>query len=488
MYLRVSPYLDLLEGISVALQINEGITKLSGREGVGKSAACRELASLLQTHGQQVLYFAEAPTSVTALHVAILDQLGIGNQGNFTKLLGSFLLAQSAERRLLYIIFDEAQDIDLQTFDSIRMLCNIQDERQALVKPIICGDSRLESKLADIGFRSLAQYVSQSFTLSPMTIEQLKDFYWAYWRERGMQVQPPSPTVVTNLFRESQGFPGRILARLELAFQRVLDRREGREPAESIVQQMPARPGLPKIRLALGLGLILLAAGSALYLLDGKTTVPATAPAAPVSESVAIGNMLQEEAPLTASQDSIPVAASEPGEDTVLAEAETRDTAQPTPDDDEAELSLAEPVVAEAEPAQLLAEIAVAEVAPVPTDTVTEEALETLLAAWTSAWQAKDFDGYFGHYAASFAPANGDSIEAWQQQRRNSIDRASDIRISWDSLDLQAQDASSITLQFWLHYSASNYADDTLKELVLFKTDAGLRIGNERNLLVERPQ
>jgi hypothetical protein len=392
-------------------------------------------------------------------------------------LLGSCLLAQSAERRLLYIIFDEAQDIDLQTFESIRMLCNIQDEHQALVKPIICGDSRLESKLADIGFRSLAQYVSQSFTLSPMTIEQLKDFYWAYWRERGMQVQPPSSTVVTNLFRESQGFPGRVLARLELAFQRVLDRREGREPAESIVQQMPARPGLPKIRLALGLGLILLAAGSALYLLDGKTTVPVTAPAAPVSESVAIGNVLQEEVPLTASVDSIPVAASEPGEDTVLAEAETRDTPQPAPDNDEAELSLAEP-----------AEPVVAEVAPEPTDTVTAEVLETLLAAWTSAWQAKDFDGYFGHYAASFAPANGDSIEAWQQQRRNSIDRASDIRISWDSLDLQAQDASSITLQFWLHYSASNYADDTLKELVLLKTDAGLRIGNERNLLVERPQ
>ncbi len=97
-------------------------------------------------------------------------------------------------------------------------------------------------------------------------------------------------------------------------------------------------------------------------------------------------------------------------------------------------------------------------------------------------------EGYLGYYDPSFEPANGVSRSEWEAQRRGSIGRASDIVISWDSLELQAEDASSLTLQFWLHYSASNYADDTLKELVLLKTPAGLRIRYERNLLVERTQ
>lgn len=100
----------------------------------------------------------------------------------------------------------------------------------------------------------------------------------------------------------------------------------------------------------------------------------------------------------------------------------------------------------------------------------------------------QDIDAYLGYYAADFVPANGATLESWQEQRRSSISRASGISIDIESLKLLSSDEDSMTLQFWLHYSASNYADDTLKEVVLTETEDGLRIHSELNLLVERPQ
>jgi hypothetical protein len=123
-----------------------------------------------------------------------------------------------------------------------------------------------------------------------------------------------------------------------------------------------------------------------------------------------------------------------------------------------------------------------------PPQATSVAAAGTMLSTWIADWQAKDTDRYLRHYDAGFEPADGNSRDSWEQQRRGSIGRAEEIRISYDSLEVIAEEDSSLTLQFWLHYSASNYADDTLKELVLIKAGDGLLIRNERNLLVERAQ
>jgi type II secretory pathway predicted ATPase ExeA len=180
MYLNVSPYREVLEGMELALQINDGIIKLTGRDGTGKTALCRELCQLLAAKDLRVLCFPVAPDNVDALQAEILAQLGLEAGPNFTKQLSRYLQEQPAGRQQLHVIFDDAQDIGEPVFDSIRMLCNIQDARRALVKPIICGSPALEAKLARINFRSVTQYLSQGFTLAPMTTEQIKDFYWAY--------------------------------------------------------------------------------------------------------------------------------------------------------------------------------------------------------------------------------------------------------------------------------------------------------------------
>jgi hypothetical protein len=460
MYLQVNPYQELLEGVMVALQVNEGIIKLSGRDGSGKSALCRELCRMLNSRGKRALYFSSAPTSIEDLQNGLLEKLALTPSSNFTKVLTRFLLDQPAEQRQLYVIFDEAQAIDARVLDGIRMLCNIQDERRALVSPIICGSPDLDKKLHVAAFRSIAQYLSQGFTLNPMSIEQLTDFYWAYWRHKGVDVQPPTATVINNLFKAGQGRPGPAVARLELAYQRVMERREGREPVEPQAPlALPARKSAGAW-LALCFGSMLLAGGAGMYYLYQNAgeeqpalavvQVPASQPLPAVTEP------------------PVPVPVPVP---------EAAVTEKPKPEEPE-------PEAAESAPEAL-----VSANEPVPPPQATSVAAAgTMLSTWIADWQAKDTDRYLRHYDAGFEPADGNSRDSWEQQRRGSIGRAEEIRISYDSLEVIAEDDSSLTLQFWLHYSASNYADDTLKELVLIKAGDGLLIRNERNLLVERAQ
>ena len=445
-YITVSPYREVLEGMELALQINDGIIKLTGRDGAGKTALCRELGRLLEAKGLRVLYFPVAPDNVDELHAEILAQLGLGSSPNFTKQLSRYLQEQPAGMQQLHVIFDEAQDISEPVFDSIRMLCNIQDSRQALIKPIICGSPVLEAKLAHINFRSVAQYLSQSFTLAPMTIEQIKDFYQAYWRQRGIDLRPSTSTLVNNLFNVSQGFPSPILAKLELDYEPAVDRREGRGSEDEPGMLEPPVTGIAaETWLGLGFGTMVLAAAAGMYYVstkvDAKTPLvraaPVAAPSVPVevaAEVVPVNSVLLRE-----SEPALPEE-KEPAEPGGLATASSLDAA------------------------------------------------DALLRSWSDSWMQQDIDAYLGYYAADFVPANGATLESWQEQRRSSISRASGISIDIESLKLLSSDEDSMTLQFWLHYSASNYADDTLKEVVLTKTAEGLRILSELNLLIERPQ
>jgi len=66
-YLKFGPYRETLIGIQTSLQISEGIIKVIGPEGSGKSALCRQLVAELQADNQTVIYFDTPPATPDAL-------------------------------------------------------------------------------------------------------------------------------------------------------------------------------------------------------------------------------------------------------------------------------------------------------------------------------------------------------------------------------------------------------------------------------------
>ena len=62
-YYKIGPYLGVFQGIHTALDINEGIIKVVGPDGAGKSSFCHKLVEELKAQGQEVIYFEQPPES-----------------------------------------------------------------------------------------------------------------------------------------------------------------------------------------------------------------------------------------------------------------------------------------------------------------------------------------------------------------------------------------------------------------------------------------
>src|SRR6187551_501794 len=104
MYLRLSPYREVLQGIITSLQVNEGIIKITGKNGAGKTALCSQLFHELEAAGQPAVFFLKPPASPVALQNDILDNLALDPSGNFTRTLTTYLLAKTTGQKPLVLI------------------------------------------------------------------------------------------------------------------------------------------------------------------------------------------------------------------------------------------------------------------------------------------------------------------------------------------------------------------------------------------------
>lgn len=483
MYLRLSPYREVLQGVLTSLQINEGIIKITGKSGSGKTALCSQLFHELQDAGQPAVFFLKPPASAVALQNDILDNLALDPTGNFTRTLTAWLLARQAPQQPLVLIFDDAQQLDPPTFGAIRMLCNIQDNSRGMVRVILCGTEELDEKLASPALRAVTQFLNQSFTLPYLTQEQVNDFCHAYWMLQGEERKPMSEKLLQNLHRETRGQPGILQARLNQGSTGA--ERAERQDRAGEMPFSPARPyryagprknWIPALLIIAGL-IVLGGAGAYLFVIpsffdDTVVTTPALATQRPVAPVPAPAvNIVEEAAPAI---ESVPASELAIEESTPTPEAATEETV---------EAAVAEEAVAtapEATEAAPVIEEAPVEVAALPP-------VEDFLAAWTTSWQNQDLDAYLAHYHPDFVPPQGATRADWEAQRRRVIGNAKDIEISTEAPEevRDAQDGMRL-VRFWLNYSAANYADRTLKELLLAPLDGTWRIRAENNLRTER--
>ena len=509
MYLRLSPYREILQGVLISLQINEGIIKIIGKEGAGKTALCSQLFRDLQDNSQSAVFFLKPPVSAIALQNDILDNLELDPTGNFTRTLTAYLLANTSAQKPLVLIFDDAQQLEAQTFSAIRMLCNIQDEARAMVRVVLCGNEDLDAKLATPALRAVTQFLSQSFTLPYLTQEQVHDFCQGYWLQANQDVRPINTRVLETLFRETKGHPGILHARLNQGTTgaEASDRRKEGEasvPTRSY-RYKGRKPGwMPAVLITAGL-VVLVSVGAYYYLTPQSSNATTTAEAAaPTAAEVATVPVEQPEAPPVAAV-AAPVVAvveteSEPApvisQSAAMPEGEVT---QPLAVDAPVAVTAAPPspeVMASHDttgdlPASEVAEpvdaIAVAS-PPEPQEMAAPEMppVEEFVNQWITSWQSGDVDAYLTHYHAEFAPAQG-TLDEWRMQRRRIIENATDIMISVEAPELHSEAGDGMRIvRFWLSYRAANYADRTLKELMLAPVDGAWRIRAETSLRTER--
>jgi len=179
-----------LTTLLVALRSGEGFLKVVGEVGCGKTVLCRKLLNLL--HDECVTAYIPNPDmGADDLLQALLDELGVANSSTRRDvrvaqagrsrrmqmvLLEKALFAHARAGRRVVVCIDEAQAMPDASLESLRLLSNLETEKQKLLQLVLLGQPELDTKLAAPAIRQLLQRITFSEYLGPMGAVQVPHY------------------------------------------------------------------------------------------------------------------------------------------------------------------------------------------------------------------------------------------------------------------------------------------------------------------------
>lgn len=157
------------------LRSGEGIVKLVGEVGTGKSALCR---IAVRRVGDAILpiFLADpalAPPSFLAAFARELAlELPLRSPIDVLKHhLRERLLAVAREGRRVALFVDEAQTMPSATLETLRLLTNLESAHGRLLQIVLIGQPELDDRLANHAMRPLTQRISFAARLDPLAAD-----------------------------------------------------------------------------------------------------------------------------------------------------------------------------------------------------------------------------------------------------------------------------------------------------------------------------
>ncbi|MBL0142729.1 MAG: AAA family ATPase [Betaproteobacteria bacterium] len=168
-----------LEALVYAITAGEGLVKVTGEVGTGKTMLCRVLMERLP-ETVETIYLAVPSLTRDEMLIAIASELGIDTQGaNTTKLLRGLqerLVALHAQGRQVVALIDEAHAMPLATLEEIRLLSNLETGTAKLLQIVLFGQPELDEHLNLPHMRQLKERITHAFGLAPLPPRDIKDY------------------------------------------------------------------------------------------------------------------------------------------------------------------------------------------------------------------------------------------------------------------------------------------------------------------------
>ena len=190
-----------------------GFTVITGEVGCGKTTLVRQLLHQIDsavTVGL-VTNTIKGPGRLLEWVMMSLNQPFDG--GSYVALyqkFHNFLIQEYAEGRHVVLIIDEAQNLDADALEELRMLSNINADKDQLVQLILVGQPQLRDLLQQPELMQFAQRVSCDYHLMPLEHRDIRD----YINHRMYVAGASSPIFYTSAIEliasVSQGIPRTI--------------------------------------------------------------------------------------------------------------------------------------------------------------------------------------------------------------------------------------------------------------------------------------
>ncbi|MHB0916730.1 MAG: ExeA family protein [Thiobacillus sp.] len=205
---------EMLAALLYAIGQGEGIIKVVGEVGSGKTMLCRKLVAQLPDSVDSV-YLGNPTLSPDDMLAAILADLGIeapeaGRQARLAQLNTTLLARHEAGRRVVVFV-EEAQGIALDNLEFLRLLTNLETATDKLLQIVLFGQPELDALLADPRIRQLKDRITLSLNLSPLAEAEVAAYLRARLAVAGYRGPDLFPAaLITRMTQLSGGLSRRI--------------------------------------------------------------------------------------------------------------------------------------------------------------------------------------------------------------------------------------------------------------------------------------
>lgn len=203
-----------LDALIYAIVHDEGIVKVTGEVGSGKTMLCRMLLERLPP-SVETLYFANPSLNRDELLLALADELKLpappAHMHQLLRAIQQHLVDLHQAGKQVVILIDEAHAMPLGSLEEIRLLSNLETQRSKLLQIVLFGQPELNTILVTQEMRQLRERVTHNFFLEPLKQTDVPTYLMFRLRAAGYRGPDVfSPAAIKRFSEVSQGLTRRL--------------------------------------------------------------------------------------------------------------------------------------------------------------------------------------------------------------------------------------------------------------------------------------
>jgi general secretion pathway protein A len=200
-----------IESLLYGIQQKEGFMVITGDIGTGKTTISRTLLERLDKNVKTAVIFNSFLTEEELLESILLD-FGFPSKGRTKKeridALNKLLIYLLSHGKKAVLIIDEAQNLSIPVLEQIRMLSNLETEKEKLLQIILLGQLELDQKLRSDELKQLNQRIAIRHHLLPLNRTEMESYIYQRLMVAGSQGSITfSRLALHEIYKFSKGTP-----------------------------------------------------------------------------------------------------------------------------------------------------------------------------------------------------------------------------------------------------------------------------------------
>lgn len=169
----LAPHYEAIQTVMSAVSMGEGLIKVTGEVGTGKTMVCRMLINQLPEH-IHLVYLPNPVLTGDGLRAAVLKELGEEESEPEQRVdaIQDRLLSLSKQGKQVVALIDEAQVLSDEALETLRLFGNLETEDKKLLQIVLFGQPELDERLAEQHMRQFRQRITFSASLRPLTLSE----------------------------------------------------------------------------------------------------------------------------------------------------------------------------------------------------------------------------------------------------------------------------------------------------------------------------